>query len=931
MPKSPDHTEDEEHDAVMGSGVGALAADLIPFSPSGTRRAGAARVMAARLDKDPSLLVRHPLLSQMGALAGGGVLSGAVGAAGGDPLSMLGGAALPLLVVQALRAKELRDIEKEYIKAKTRKRLRELDEDRLLGGGALGGSGRLGATSAYETMRKRRYQGYNSLAEAADALHLSLGATPLSVPITSAIDHHAANEIMAKRASKDFFDQRNSPVIPMAALAAALGLGGQHLASSWFRDRMAQGKPLPTPLWRSLTQHVSGADPVVFRGGSGQGWYVEPASVRKRRATVEAMLGYASPVKDPLNLGEPTTRAAALDRAEQAGLIAVDRRYGPAVLAHEAGHAKIEDTPGLLRALQRHVYPYNALAMPLASAGSMAAGLSSGGTLQGALLGTLIGGTTMAGVMAPELMASVHALKGMRSWDRTSGLLDRMAEEARTSGRGVPGDGMIGRLDQLREGSPTNVREAAKDLSAALSTYAAALVLPSVLSGTAGGFISGRRKANRKKMQQEEDADGAEKQAGVLGQLLEAKGHSDAGDYTKKNTILHAAMRASPEDFVIDSDDGRGIVGITHVPTGFRIHTKKVAVPRGVRAQGDGGPGGRRLYTWVDRDTIDSVREKGLLSSEALLSDPDALGLAAAGRGVDADTLRAEIEEGLRSWRANSLQGPSMMFKKPPEGFEFNENHPTRARDLVPLEIDLDALLEAHPDSRFHGLELEPYDEARSEELGDAYADVRHRDLTTEELDRLLEMSPEELWGRYKDAKGKGYYAPDVPHVAVITPDRKIGPEYIRFPDMAKAGKQGSPYKLYYFEGRNTGIAARSEEEARQKKRRGGDKLVAVRTPTEAEERDMEAGRWVRTRADGKPPGKSDAEGRGQGPPPKGWKSASDDSDGKDTRAASPEVEALLDAGSCCGEGCRQCPYLPRHKAGSGKVRPDLLAEDNRD
>ena len=75
------------------------------------------------------------------------------------------------------------------------------------------------------------------------------------------------------------------------------------------------------------------------------------------------------------------------------------------------------------------------------------------------------------------------------------------------------------------------------------------------------------------------------------------------------------------------------------------------------------------------------------------------------------------------------------------------------------------------------------------------------------------------------------------------------------------------PYKLYYFEDRNTGIAARSEEEARAKKKRGGDKLVAVRTPTESEVRLMELGKWVRTRYDGNPPGKSEVEGIGMGPP----------------------------------------------------------------
>ncbi len=76
--------------------------------------------------------------------------------------------------------------------------------------------------------------------------------------------------------------------------------------------------------------------------------------------------------------------------------------------------------------------------------------------------------------------------------------------------------------------------------------------------------------------------------------------------------------------------------------------------------------------------------------------------------------------------------------------------------------------------------------------------------------------------------------------------------------------------KLYYFEGRNTAIAANSAAEARKKKKRGGDKLVKVRTPTASERKTMAKGRWVRTRKDGKSPAKSRyGKGRGYGPPRK--------------------------------------------------------------
>ena len=73
--------------------------------------------------------------------------------------------------------------------------------------------------------------------------------------------------------------------------------------------------------------------------------------------------------------------------------------------------------------------------------------------------------------------------------------------------------------------------------------------------------------------------------------------------------------------------------------------------------------------------------------------------------------------------------------------------------------------------------------------------------------------------------------------------------------------------KLYYFEGRNTAVVASSAKEAREKKKRGGDKIVSVKTPSAADKKKMASGSWVRTRKDGKSPAKSSyGKGRGQGP-----------------------------------------------------------------
>lgn len=80
--------------------------------------------------------------------------------------------------------------------------------------------------------------------------------------------------------------------------------------------------------------------------------------------------------------------------------------------------------------------------------------------------------------------------------------------------------------------------------------------------------------------------------------------------------------------------------------------------------------------------------------------------------------------------------------------------------------------------------------------------------------------------------------------------------------------KVTSKTKLYYFAGRNTAIAASSAKKAREKKRRGGDKIVKVRTPNSTEKRQMRAGKWVTTRKDGKSKAKSRyGKGRGYGPP----------------------------------------------------------------
>jgi hypothetical protein len=64
--------------------------------------------------------------------------------------------------------------------------------------------------------------------------------------------------------------------------------------------------------------------------------------------------------------------------------------------------------------------------------------------------------------------------------------------------------------------------------------------------------------------------------------LLAAKAESDAARYRAKHQIMRNLMKSTPADFTIDSDNGRGIVGVTHTPTGFRMHLPSGIIPADV-------------------------------------------------------------------------------------------------------------------------------------------------------------------------------------------------------------------------------------------------------------------------------------------------------------------------------------------------------------
>lgn len=58
----------------------------------------------------------------------------------------------------------------------------------------------------------------------------------------------------------------------------------------------------------------------------------------------------------------------------------------------------------------------------------------------------------------------------------------------------------------------------------------------------------------------------------AISELKRAKEHSDKRQYGAKHQIIKKMMTDDPDAFFIDSDDGKGIVGVTHKRTGFRFH-----------------------------------------------------------------------------------------------------------------------------------------------------------------------------------------------------------------------------------------------------------------------------------------------------------------------------------------------------------------------
>lgn len=84
--------------------------------------------------------------------------------------------------------------------------------------------------------------------------------------------------------------------------------------------------------------------------------------------------------------------------------------------------------------------------------------------------------------------------------------------------------------------------------------------------------------------------DEREKDAAVIDELKNAKFESDRGNYVAKHQQLRSLMMAHPEDWHVDSVLNPSIVGVTHRPTGFRLHTHRKMLPLAVQEKIDVDP-----------------------------------------------------------------------------------------------------------------------------------------------------------------------------------------------------------------------------------------------------------------------------------------------------------------------------------------------------
>lgn len=106
------------------------------------------------------------------------------------------------------------------------------------------------------------------------------------------------------------------------------------------------------------------------------------------------------------------------------------------------------------------------------------------------------------------------------------------------------------------------------------------------------------------------DEDANVKSAADMQAMIRARQLSEKAKelYRQKSTIMAAQLHRNPAEFIVDQD-GR-MSGITHIPTGFRIHVPKELIPVGVRRAFSTWEGDDDDEGYVEPETVEPATEE---------------------------------------------------------------------------------------------------------------------------------------------------------------------------------------------------------------------------------------------------------------------------------------------------------------------------------
>ena len=180
------------------------------------------------------------------------------------------------------------------------------------------------------------------------------------------------------------------------------------------------------------------------------------------------------------------------------------------------------------------------------------------------------------------------------------------------------------------------------------------------------------------------------------------------------------------------------------------------------------------VYSAIPKGSKKLVKDHGLLSGKAVLKNPEVLKKIRPNkkeRKLWEKRIRERIDDDFWS---KPYSGPNVFFT-PPDPDKIHEKHYIRKWDLEPIRINLSKLMKDEPKAKVWGMEMIPYDKNKPETWK-----KRRGFITKKKIKEYIKTKPKDLWKHYDSPEGK-YYAADVPHGALITPDGKIDPKYIDF------------------------------------------------------------------------------------------------------------------------------------------------------